>query len=166
MALSVDDPRLLLYWLAQPGPPKRLGGVWVSKVIRESRPDVRAKRLAQKRARYAANKERERAKARARYHSDPRCLARKLRRNMTLRQKVRAAKADRRKYLKHRDKALAYQRERAFGLFIGRQMLKFLLQAEVGHCSCRDDRQHNAEDLLAQGEASLVLAAIRSIQKF
>lgn len=116
----INERTAMTHWAPQPLP-ARLGGVWRSKVAYQQ--ETRERAAAQKRQRYAANREAERAKARERYHKDPACLARKLRCNMTLQQRVRAAKADRRKYLKHRAKALAYQRERALGRFIGRRLL-------------------------------------------
>lgn len=116
--LDLDERTFLMHWGARPLP-KRLGGRWRSKVAREATPEYKAREAVRKRARYAANREHERAKARERYSADPKCLARKLRCNMTARQRVRAAKADRRKYERHREKMIAAQvaRDRAKRLF-------------------------------------------------
>jgi len=104
--VSDAEALFLTHWIPRPLP-KRLGGRWRSKVARESTDAYREREALRKRERYAANLEAERAKARARYRADPSQLERKLVRNMTCQQRVRAAKADRRKYLRNRQQAIA-----------------------------------------------------------
>jgi hypothetical protein len=88
----------------------------VRKIALEASPEGRAAAAARRRARYARDKDREKAAARARYWADPeRHRAAKRIENLSLRQRVRAAASATRKYYKNREAILARTSEREMG---------------------------------------------------
>lgn len=135
MSVNPDDPAALLHMWPRPLP-KRLGRVYRSKLAYQQ--ETRERAAALKRERYAANREAERAKARARYRADPSQLERKLRCNMTCQQRVRAARLETARYARHRAARITLATEGA----LARRRAKALLRAVLDVLDGRPARFH------------------------